>query len=176
MELSPDTAGEDLLAHGTPRVSPAPPSSGDGVEVGESELCRTPAAGHQLLGEHGDGVLVQNNDFHFRVESLLSDGRRCIRLTRRHAAQEEILAEQPLEGDRVYLKVAAVGQAYSFWFGTSPDNWGVLKEDVDGRTLSRTTAGGFVGTYIAMYASGNGTPSSNVADFDWFEYTGESQK
>jgi hypothetical protein len=24
-----------------------------------------------------------------------------------------------------------------------------------------------------MYASSNGTKSSNVADFDWFEYTGE---
>jgi alpha-N-arabinofuranosidase len=33
-------------------------------------------------------------------------------------------------------------------------------------------AGGFVGAYIAMYASSNGQPGTNHADFDWFEYVG----
>jgi alpha-N-arabinofuranosidase len=43
---------------------------------------------------------------------------------------------------------------------------------VDGRILSTPFAGGFVGAYIGMYASSNGHPSDNVADFDWFEYVG----
>jgi alpha-N-arabinofuranosidase len=43
---------------------------------------------------------------------------------------------------------------------------------VDGRILSTPVAGGFVGAYIGMYASSNGHPSENVADFDWFEYVG----
>jgi xylan 1,4-beta-xylosidase len=45
-----------------------------------------------------------------------------------------------------------------------------LAENVDGRILSTPVAGGFVGAYIAMYASSNGQPSTNHADFGWFEY------
>ena len=47
-----------------------------------------------------------------------------------------------------------------------------LAENIDGRILSTPVAGGFVGAYIAMYASSNGQPSTNHADFDWFEYHG----
>ena len=49
---------------------------------------------------------------------------------------------------------------------------GKLAENVDGRILSTPVAGGFVGAYIAMYASSNGQTSTNYADFDWFEYIG----
>ncbi len=38
--------------------------------------------------------------------------------------------------------------------------------------MSSPAAGGFTGAYIGMYASANGRPSDNVADFDWFEYAG----
>ena len=48
-----------------------------------------------------------------------------------------------------------------------------LNVGVDGRTLSRTNAGGFVGSYIGVYVSGNGKKSDKVADVDWFEYKGE---
>ena len=39
--------------------------------------------------------------------------------------------------------------------------------------LSLPLAGGFTGAYLGMYASSNGTPSNNTADFDWFEYLGK---
>jgi xylan 1,4-beta-xylosidase len=102
-----------------------------------------------------------------------SSNKTTVRLTKRHGGKEEILAETPVNSKKLYLKVGAVGQDYSFYVATSASEWKVLKENVDGRTLSRTNAGGFVGTYIGMYASSNGTKSSNVADVDWFEYTGE---
>jgi xylan 1,4-beta-xylosidase len=63
-------------------------------------------------------------------------------------------------------------QAYSFYVAGEPDKWHPVAQDVDGRILSTPVAGGFVGTYIAMYASSNGQPSTNSADFDWFEYIG----
>ena len=49
-----------------------------------------------------------------------------------------------------------------------------IADKVDGRILSVMVAGGFVGTYIGLYASSNGQTSLNVADFDWFEYVGEA--
>ena len=83
-----------------------------------------------------------------------------------------ILAEIPIEGNRFYFKVEADGQAYSFYIATEPEAWRPVAEGVDGRILSTPCAGGFVGAYIGMYASSNGQPSSNTADFDWFEYVG----
>jgi xylan 1,4-beta-xylosidase len=53
-----------------------------------------------------------------------------------------------------------------------PGEWIPLATEVDGRILSTPVAGGFVGAFLAMYASSNGLPSENFADFDWFEYKG----
>jgi alpha-N-arabinofuranosidase len=39
------------------------------------------------------------------------------------------------------------------------------------RYLSTEVAGGFTGVYFAMYATGNGAPCRNAADFDWFDYS-----
>jgi alpha-N-arabinofuranosidase len=82
------------------------------------------------------------------------------------------MAEQPIRAGRLYLKVEAREQAYSFYAASEPGRWFPVAQDVDGRILSTPVAGGFVGTYIAMYASSNGQPSTNYADFDWFEYLG----
>jgi len=74
---------------------------------------------------------------------------------------------------RLYLKVEARGQDYGFYVATEPEAWRPVAERVDGRLLSTPVAGGFTGAYIGVYASSNGEPSTNVADFDWFEYLGQ---
>ena len=114
-------------------------------------------------------VLRQNEDFHFRFVITQSSGT-VIQLIQRSYGEEEILAELPVEAGRIYLKVVAREQSYNFYCATRPDRWFPVAEDIDGRILSTPIAGGFVGAYIAMYASSNGQPSTNHADFDWFEY------
>jgi xylan 1,4-beta-xylosidase len=118
-------------------------------------------------------VVLQNPDYHFRVECLRSGKENVVRLTKRHGGKEELLGEIPAASKRLYLKVEANGQDYNFYVASVAGEWKVLSEHVDGRTLSRTNAGGFVGTYIGLYASSNGKVSKNVADFDWFEYKGD---
>lgn len=73
---------------------------------------------------------------------------------------------------KLYLKVEADGQDYSFYYGESLENCRVLIENVDGRILSTDVAGGFVGAEMGLYASSNGIKSDNKAYFDWFKYTG----
>jgi xylan 1,4-beta-xylosidase len=114
-------------------------------------------------------VLVQNNDFHFRFV-IMHENETIIRLIKRSYGKDEILATQPLLAGRCILKVTAHEQDYSFYFSTD-GQWQALAENIDGRILSTPVAGGFVGAYIAMYASSNGQPSANHADFDWFEYS-----
>jgi alpha-N-arabinofuranosidase len=116
-------------------------------------------------------VLVQNNDFHFLFVIAKRD-KTVIRLVRRAQGVDEVLAEQAVAAEQVYLKVEAHEQAYSFYVAFEPDLWNAIAENIDGRILSTPVAGGFVGAYVAMYASSNGQPSTNNADFDWFEYAG----
>jgi alpha-N-arabinofuranosidase len=116
-------------------------------------------------------VLLQNNDFHFRfVISYDHNGRTAAQLIKRAAGTETTLATRPVTGPYFYFQVEAHGQAYSFYIATQPQAWQPLAQNVDGRILSTTVAGGFVGTYLGMYASSNGRDSDNIADFDWFEY------
>jgi xylan 1,4-beta-xylosidase len=114
-------------------------------------------------------VLLQNNNFHIRFV-VTQRTESVVRLVKRAHGSEETLAEQPVQAGRVYLKIEAHGQEYSFYVAREPDKWQPVTERVDGRILSTPVAGGFVGTCIGMYASSNGEPSANRADFDWFEY------
>ena len=128
-------------------------------------------------------VLLQNNAFHFRYV-ITGGATATVRLMKYSttdpvsrsspipAGTEVVLAELPIQGDRFYFKVEADGQAYNFHIATEPEAWQPVAEGVDGRILSTPMAGGFVGAYIGMYASSNGQPSENTADFDWFEYVG----
>jgi alpha-N-arabinofuranosidase len=116
-------------------------------------------------------VLIQNNDFYFRF-TITQEDSSIVCLVKREKGEEITLAKQPIRAGRIYLKVLATGQAYSFYAATDYESWHPVAEDVDGRILSTTVAGGFVGAYIGMYASSNGQHSENVADWDWFEYFG----
>jgi alpha-N-arabinofuranosidase len=114
-------------------------------------------------------VLIQNNNFHFRFV-VTQDSLPLVRLIKRENGQEQILAEEPLTAGRVYLKVEGHEQAYHFYLALQPDAWQPVAQNIDGRILSTPVAGGFLGTMLGMYASSEGQPSANNADFDWFEY------
>ncbi len=128
----------------------------------------------QIESECAGLALVQSNDFHFCFVVTRTD-RPVIRLIKRAAGVEEILAEQPISAGRCYLKIEAHEQAYNFYAASEMEQWQAVAENVDGRILSTPVAGGFVGAVIALYASSNGQASTNVADFDWFEYQGLDQ-
>lgn len=117
------------------------------------------------------GLLVyQNPQYHFKLECLLKDGKKIIRLTKVKASNSEILAEQEVNAKKLYLKVSATGQDYAFHYTPEEGEWNLLMDKVDGSILNRTIAGGFTGVYLAMYASSNGQKTSNYADFNWFDY------
>lgn len=118
-------------------------------------------------------VVIQNNLYHFRLECTLSKGQSVVRVIRCENGVETNIGEQPVTAGRIYLKVIACGQDYSFYCGTEEKSLKIVAENADGRMLSTDVADGFVGTCLGMYASSNGKPSTNQADFDWFEYIGE---
>jgi len=119
-------------------------------------------------------VLIQSIDFHFLFIVTQSAGNDVIKLVKREKGADILLAEQMIPAGRIYLRVQAIGQEYSFFAAILPETWKPVAENVDGRILSTPVAGGYVGAYIGMYASSNGRASRNFADFDWFEYKGIS--
>jgi xylan 1,4-beta-xylosidase len=54
--------------------------------------------------------------------------------------------------EKVELEVVGEGGRYAFKFRSGNELWRDLAVDVDGRILSTKAAGGFVGTYLGMYA------------------------
>lgn len=126
----------------------------------------TPISDNEVAGI----VLIQNGDFQFRYERALVLGKQTLRLIKREAGKEEILAERLCEENRVYLAVMACEQDLSFLYGKDERCNIVFATQVDGSILSPEKAGGFVGTCIGMYASSNEKESKAYAEFDWFEY------
>jgi xylan 1,4-beta-xylosidase len=118
--------------------------------------------------------LLQNDRYHFRFVVTLDNGPAAVLIKREHGA-EQILAKRPVPDGKIYFKISAAGQAYSFFVAAEAEAWQPVAEAVDGRILSTPVAGGFIGAYIGMYASGNGKPSGNTADWDWFEYSGAEE-
>lgn len=123
-------------------------------------------------GEESGIVLLMNHDYQIRMVYGRFDGVDKLRLIRRFGGLDEIIAEQPCEAGRLYLKASARYQDFNFYYANKAEDWKTLAEHVDGRLLSKEVAGGFTGTIIGMYGSANGQESGNFADFDWFEYQG----
>lgn len=139
--------------------------------VAQTAMDFTPQHAHECAGM----VVLQSSDYHFRFVVSRDNGASVLRLIRRKKGEETTLAEKSVTPGRIYLQVGAQGQAYSFSVSLDGNQWEPVAECVDGRMLSTTVAGGFVGTYIGMYASSNGHPSQAIADFDWFEYAGTDE-
>ncbi|GIH26803.1 glycoside hydrolase 43 family protein [Acrocarpospora phusangensis] len=129
-------------------------------------------AAHTVLefrprGDESAGLaLIQNDAYQLRLERST----RGLDLIRRAAGEDTLLATAAADAGRVHLAVEAHGQDYQFRYALEPDEWRDLGAPADGRILGSTTAGGFIGTMIALYATSNGAPSANTASFDWFEY------
>ena len=118
-------------------------------------------------------VLFMNKDYQFRFEKTSKSSISYLTVTRRYDGIDSILASMKYDGNKVILGVCAHGQNYGFKYSSDNINWKVISDKVDGRTLSRTNAGGFTGAYIGLYATSKNQQSNNFADFDWFTYKGE---
>jgi alpha-N-arabinofuranosidase len=131
------------------------------------------------------GLLIFQNESHFYLLcKSLADGVPVVQLFASVADEGQtgvmkLLASSPLvdaaaQGP-IDLKIEARGDTYAFFLSTEKGKWRMLMDGVDGRFLSTRGAGGFVGCMYALYATSSGTPSTNTASIDWFEYSGNDE-
>ncbi|RFU38731.1 glycoside hydrolase family 43 protein [Actinomadura logoneensis] len=117
-------------------------------------------------GEEAGLALMQNGDFH--VVLAVTD--RGLRLAKRERGVTTVLAEAPARPGGVGLGFEAHGRWYQASYARRPGEWTPLGDPIDGDLLTSQVAGGFTGVLVGLYATSNGRPGTNHADFAWFEY------
>lgn len=144
-----------------------------------TKMCFSPEEGQTA------GLILLQNQYHsFRIELTKEEGKRRLRVVKGYVTEEvhhtfrklelpyhkECCKNMEWESDTVILELKADGQSHSFYAYDENGNCNTLVEDLDGGFLGSETAGGFVGAYLGMFASGNGTEGKNYASFDYFTY------
>ena len=67
------------------------------------------------------------------------------------------------------LKIETHRNTFAFYYATKKSKWNLLKDGVDATFLSTKTAGGFVGSMYALYATSSAEKSVNKVYFNYFE-------
>lgn len=119
------------------------------------------------------GLVVRGDDYnHYDLLITTLGGERVVML--RKYLQDKVAGLNYLKipGGDITLHVSATDLQYKFWAQESGKP-AVLIGTALTKDLSTEMIGGFTGTYIGMYASGNGSANTNPADFDWFDYEEE---
>jgi xylan 1,4-beta-xylosidase len=127
----------------------------------------TPATGREEAG-----LVLYRHPFHrYELGVRREKGRRevFVRQTIGRRLSAVTAAALVPEGGPLVLQVDAEPEEYTLSWGPSPDRLTRLDAAVS-RYLSSEVAGGFVGTYVGLYATGNGRAADVVAAFDWFDY------
>jgi xylan 1,4-beta-xylosidase len=122
------------------------------------------------------GLVVRGNDAnHFEVGVTMHDDRRQVfaRQVLGGKVVEPVRYEDAPAGDLI-LSIAARPLEYEFFYQT-PDGSPMSLGTAKAQDLSSEKIGGFTGAFIGMYATGNGKPSTQPAEFDWFDYTAQER-
>lgn len=120
-------------------------------------------------------VIVQSNEYNYRLVYTLRNGIRVLQLIRCMKGEEEVLSQIEVEDNSkkdnfIILRITAEKQDLRFAFSYDGKSYHIVQAGVDGRILSTDVAGGFVGNTMGIYCSSNGQESTNHADFDWITY------
>lgn len=109
--------------------------------------------------------------FHYDLLVTLRNGKRCCIVRR---AVEDIRVETAqceLPAGPVQLHIS--GNPWACFFAvTDAHSKRTDLGKAQTKLLTTEISGGFVGVYLGMYATGNGSASTAPADFDWCDYTG----
>lgn len=122
------------------------------------------------------GLVVRGDDAnHYDLLITMHSGKRMV-MFRKFLKDSVVSVEYKKipKGD-IVLKVNATDLEYSFWVQKEGKNAELIGTATT-KDISTEMTGGFIGTFIGMYASGNGSANTHPADFDWFDYEDNLKK
>ncbi|TKC02724.1 glycoside hydrolase family 43 protein [Pedobacter cryotolerans] len=121
------------------------------------------------------GMLIFQGEYNFYyICQSVKDGKQVVQLYKGNPKTKtmDLMTEVALDVKKVQFKIEAQREFYSFYYTDTQGNWKLLKDKVDGKLVSTQTAGGFVGSLYALYATSSGEVSQNKAMFKWLDYSG----
>ncbi|MBN8837987.1 MAG: family 43 glycosylhydrolase [Sphingobacteriia bacterium] len=124
------------------------------------------------------GLLIFQNEHHFYYLCQSIKNKRTVLQLYQSTVTDSLtlLSEQEISvSNTLQLKVKSTKKGYSFYYAVEKNKWVLVSANMDNKFLSTKTAGGFIGTMIAMYATANGHASNNKAFYDNFYYQGDDE-
>lgn len=122
------------------------------------------------------GLLIFQNETHFYfLCQSVQEGLPVVQLYKSVANDKngkmELLQSQTLTNlnKELELKIEIKRNTFAFYYATQKGKWNLLKDGIDAKYLSTKTAGGFVGSMYALYATSSGEKSTSKVYFNWFE-------
>ena len=114
-------------------------------------------------------TVIMDEKHHYEIAVVGDSQNRKVIVRRTIGKLSGIVAEEVIGDGSVRLEVMADIGEYHFKYAIGENE---AKEIADGETkyLSSEVAGGFIGVYFGLYATGNGSRNSNPADFNYFKY------
>lgn len=105
-------------------------------------------------------VCFQNESHHFFFGKVQEKGKIYLQLEKAVPGDSEsgkqlIKQLELMDNSKVSLKIEGKGKYYNFYYSFDAETWILFAGNIDASLLSTKIAGGFVGTYIGMYASSN---------------------
>lgn len=130
-----------------------------------AKISFTPAASNEEAG-----LVVRGDDAnHFDFLITLKDGKRVAMLRKCLKDKEASFQFKEIPNGDLILGISATDREYQFWVQKKGKK-AIVVGTAETKDLSTEVIGGFTGTYIGMYASGNGKKNTHPADFDWFDF------
>lgn len=123
------------------------------------------------------GLAIFQNETHFYfLSKSIQNGKPVLQLLKSNTdgKTQDVLATIALAATtkKLQLRIDAKGEYYQFSYATTANKWMILKDKVDAKFLSTHDAGGFIGCFFGLYATGSGTKTNNSASFKYLRYTG----
>jgi xylan 1,4-beta-xylosidase len=121
------------------------------------------------------GLVVFQNESHFYYLCQSSKNNQAViqLFQSEGTAVKEINTIALKSSGKVFFKIKADREVYSFQYSLDNKKWITVADKIDAKFLSTEVAGGFVGSFYALYTTSLGQESSNQATFNWFKNTNE---
>jgi len=133
-----------------------------------TKMTFSPAASREEAGL----MVVLNDRSAYRATLARGVGGNRLQLVQSLREEATPLAEEQFNHDTVYLRVTGDYLDYRFYYSRDGEEWLALGGKMDGTALSPAFLGGFnyTGVFVGLYATSNGAPTENHADFSVFNY------
>jgi alpha-N-arabinofuranosidase len=135
----------------------------------DTELNFSAKAGNEKAGLI---IFQDEKHFYYLCKSIEAD-KPVVQLFKSNpeTAAMDLITQVHVNAEKVFLRIDAEGEQYRFQYAVKPNDWKVMKDNVDGTFLSTQVAGGFIGCVFGMYATSSGVTTSNDASFKYLKYT-----